>query len=206
MIFSIFPGCRSSETANSEMRAVWLHPGVFNTDRDTALQEMKELFDSYKEAGINNLFCYNSLKDENGFQWDYLQTLIDESHKRGIMIHPMICPGYPVRKEGEIAEHPEWLVVNIDSTTSNQLNPALPEVRDYWLRRVSEVMQYEIDGIHLDYARFAIDHKYSYDSVTTGEFKKVYGSSPIDVSHNCGSMIWCEWIKWNGAQMTKLVA
>ncbi|MFZ2340757.1 MAG: family 10 glycosylhydrolase [Bacteroidales bacterium] len=201
----LLSGCHSKEADRAENRAVWLHPGIFSADADTALRQMTDLFDSYRDAGINNLFCYNSLKDENAFQWDYLQALIDEGHARGIKIHPIICPGYPVRIEGEIAEHPEWMVVKIDSTTGNQLNPALPAVHDYWLRRVSEAMKYDIDGIHLDYARFAIDQKYSYDTVTTGEFSRIYGSSPIDVAHDCGSMIWCEWIKWNGAQMTKLI-
>ncbi len=202
---SLLSGCMDKAEPSAEKRAVWLHPGLFSASYDTAVIQMKELFSSYKEAGINNLFCYNTLKGENGFSWDYLKTLINEGHANGIMIHPVFCPGYPVRFEGEIAQHPEWLVVNIDGTTGNSLNPALPEVRSYWLRRMAEAMKYDIDGIHLDYARFAIDQKYSYDSVTCNEFKRIYGSTPLDVAHDCGSMIWCEWIKWNAARMTDLV-
>lgn len=201
----LISGCNDETKTSVDNRAVWLHPGMFSTSHDTAIAQMKELFSAYKDAGINNLFCYNTLRGENGFKWDYLEALISEGHTNGIMIHPIFCPGYPVRVEGEIAEHPEWLVINVDGTTGNNLNPALPAVRSYWLRRVAEAMRYDIDGIHLDYARFAIDQKYSYDSVTCSEFKRIYGSSPGDVAHDCGSMIWCEWIKWNAASMTKLV-
>jgi uncharacterized lipoprotein YddW (UPF0748 family) len=203
--WAILPQCKSEKPEIPEVRAVWIHPGLFSAAEDTALVQMRELFDSYRKAGINNLFCYNAMADENDFRWDYLRALISEGHKRNIKIHPIICPGYPVHVEGELAEHPEWLVVNIDGTSGSNLNPALPEVRSYWLRRVAEAAKYEIDGIHLDYARFAADQKYSYDSITCNDFKRVYGSSPADVAHDCGSIIWCEWIKWNTACMTDLI-
>lgn len=202
---SLLTGCNDKAEPPVAKRAVWLHPGMFSAGYDTAVIQMKELFSAYKKAGINNLFCYNTLKGENGFNWDYLKALTDEGHAHDIMIHPVFCPGYPVRIEGEIAQHPDWLVVNIDGSTGNSLNPALPEVRSYWLRRMAEAMKYDIDGIHLDYARFAIDQKYSYDSITCNDFKRIYGSSPKDVANDCGSMIWCEWIKWNAARMTDLV-
>lgn len=202
---TLVPGCKSGLREMPEIRALWIHPGLFNQAEDTAFMQMRELFDSYRKAGINNLFCYNTLKNENNFKWDYLQALISEGHERNIKIHPIFCIGYPVRLEGEIAEHPEWLVVNIDGTVSNNLNPALPEVHSYWIRKVTEAMKYNIDGIHLDYARYAIDQKYSYDSVTCNKFRMIYGSSPLEVAHDCGSMIWCEWIKWNAACMTDLV-
>ena len=205
LTIALLTGCKDQPEPPAEKRAVWLHPGLFSASYDTAVSQMKELFSAYKDAGINNLFCYNTLNGENGFAWDYLKALTSEGHAHGIMIHPVFCPGYPVRIEGEIAEHPEWLVVNIDGTAGNNLNPALPEVRSYWLRRMAEATKYDIDGIHLDYARFAIDQKYSYDSITCSDFKRLYGSSPIDVAHDCGSMIWCEWIKWNAARMTELV-
>ena len=35
--------------------------------------------------------------------------------------------------------------------------------------------------------------------------KEIYQYTPIEISHDCGSMIWCEWIKWNAKQVTRLV-
>jgi len=202
----LMAGCSQAVSDTTENRAVWLHPGMFSSDRDTALMKMKELFSSYREAGINNLFCYFTMKEENGFSWDYLQALIDEGHEQDIKIHPMILPGYPVREVEEVLQHPEWLVVNIEGDTNNYLNPALPEVHDYWLRRVSEAMKYDIDGIHIDYARYAIDQKFSYDSTTISLFRDLHGQSPLDGENNCGSILWCEWIGWNASRMTDLVA
>ena len=205
IIFFTHAGCKNSKPEISEIRAVWIHPGLFNTNHDTALVQMSDLFESYKEAGVNNLFCYNTLRTQNGFKWDYLQALVDEGHKRGIKIHTIFYPGYDVRIEGEIEEHPEWLIKNIDSTVMPNLNLTLPAVWDYWLRKISETLKYDIDGIHLDYTRFPIDQKYSYDSVTIAAFINVYGVSPLEISPDCGNLFWCEWIQWNADQITLLV-
>lgn len=205
VLSSSFSCCKPLRSRAKEIRALWLHPGLFSKNADSARIRITELFDSYSEIGINNLFCYNTLKRQNGLEWDYLQTLIDEGHRRGIKIHAIFCPGYNVRIEGEIKEHPEWLIKNMDSTEMPNLNPALPEVRDYWLRRISETLKYDIDGIHLDYTRFPVNQRYSYDSVTCAAFIKIYGVSPLEVSHDCGSITWCEWIRWNTGQVTLLV-
>jgi len=201
-----FSGCKYSKSSADEIRAVWLHPGLFSSDPDSAFEQITVLFDSFHEIGINNLFCYNTLKSQNGFEWDYLQTIIDEGHKREIKIHPIFYPGYDVRVEGEIEEHPEWLIRNMDSTIMPNLNLTLPAVREYWLRKISEAMEYDIDGIHLDYIRFPADQKYSYDSITCSSFKAAFGVSPLEVSPDCGNLYWCEWIKWNADQITLLVS
>ncbi|MCX6335327.1 MAG: family 10 glycosylhydrolase [Bacteroidia bacterium] len=108
-------------------------------------------------------------------------------------------------KSEQIAEHPEWLIHNIDSTTMPNLNLSLPAVREYWLRKISEALKYDIDGIHLDYTRFPIDQKYSYDTTTIASFKKIYGVSPLEISPDCGNLFWCEWIQWNADQITLTV-
>lgn len=200
-----FSACKKTDTGNSEIRAVWIHPGLFSLNQDSAVTHMQQLFASYSEAGINNLFCYNTLKHQNSFDWDYLRVLTDLGHHQGIKIHPVFYPGYDVRMTGEIAAHPDWLIRNMDGTTLPNLNLTLPAVRDYWLRQISEALRYDIDGIHLDYTRFPINQKYSYDSVTIAAFKKVYGVSPLEISPDCGNLFWCEWINWNTGQITLLV-
>lgn len=198
-------GKKNEPLASHEVRAVWLHSGLFDKKADVARGQIIELFDSYKDIGINNLFCYYTLKDENGFDWDYLQLLIDEGHKRGIKIHPIFCPGHEVAMTGEIKDHPEWLIRDRDGKTYPALNLTLPEVRNYWMRRMSQTLKYDIDGIHLDYIRFPVNQRYSYDSLTCTAFKKEFGYSPKEVSQDDGSMIWCEWIKWNARQITGFV-
>lgn len=191
--------------ADREFRAIWLHSGLFDKKADVARDQIIKLFDSYQEIGINNLFCYYTTKDENGFDWDYLQVLIDEGHKREMKIHPIFCPGHDVAIKGEIKDHPEWLIQDRDGKPYPALNLTLPEVRNYWMRRMSQVLKYNIDGIHLDYMRFPVNQRYSYDSLTCSVFKQKFGYSPREVSQDDGSMVWCEWIGWNAGQITEFV-
>ncbi|MGV8092964.1 MAG: glycoside hydrolase family 10 protein [Mangrovibacterium sp.] len=198
--------CNQKQEEQNEVRAVWLHHGLFDRNEETAREQISNLFDSYKEIGINNLFCYSTLPDEHKLGWDYLRVLIEEGHKRNIKIHSIFCPGHEVDLEKEKTEHPGWLIHNMDSTLYPGFNLALPEVRQYCLNRISMALKYEIDGIHLDYIRFPVNQRFSYDSLTCTLFKKEYGYSPLEVSRDGGSMIWCEWIKWNGEQVTSLVS
>jgi uncharacterized lipoprotein YddW (UPF0748 family) len=202
----LLPGCKTEPAKQPEFRAVWLHAGLFSQDETIAGKQADSLFDAYKETGINNLFCYNSMPGENGFPFDYLQMLIDKGRKRGIGIHPIFYPGYSINIEKEKAEHPDWIIRDMEANYLPYFNLANPEVQKYWLDKIKGALKYDIAGIHLDYMRFPTTQLYSYDSLTCEAFKKEYGYSPINVSHDCGSMIWCEWIKWNARQVTMLVS
>ena len=208
IIITFFIGCinNKEQLKKEEIRAVWLHQGMFDKNELVARNEIMNLFDSYKEIGINNLFCYNTLMEQHNLGWDYLQILIDEGHKRGIKIHPVFCPGQTVKIEGEIKHHPEWLIQGMDSIVYPNLNLTLPDVRRFWLSKIKEAMKYDIDGIHLDYIRFPVNQRFSYDAETCNTFKQQFGYSPVEVAHDCGSMIWCEWIKWNADQVTEFVS
>ncbi len=203
----ILAGCNRPADTNTEaeMRAIWLHTGLFNADPVRAAVQADSLFTLYREVGINNLFCYNSLPGENSFQYDYLDMLITEGKRKGISIHPIFYPGYTVNLEKELAEHPSWLIRDKDGKYLPHFNLANPEVKEYWVERIKGAFKYDIAGIHLDYIRFPTTQVYSYDSLTCATFKKIYTRSPLEVSNDCGSMIWCEWIKWNSAQVTELV-
>jgi len=198
--------CQTKIEKKPEIRAVWLHQSLFSREEIRAEAQIDSLFDIYKAIGINNLFCYNTLKDENNLGWDYLQMLLKKGHERGIMIHPIFYPGYDRNLELELTKNPSWLIRDIEGKYCPNYNLANQEVRKYWINRIAATLKYDIDGIHLDYIRFPITQKYSYDSLTCSTFKKEFNYSPLEVSHDCGSMIWCEWIKWNAKQVTTLVA
>jgi len=197
--------CQTKTDGKAEVRGVWLHQSHFSREEVKAKAQIDSLFDTYKEIGINNLFCYNTLKDENNLDWDYLQTMIDKGHQRGIKIHPIFYPGYEINIQNELAKNPSWISRAMDGSYQPHFILANPEVRKYWVGRISTALKYDIDGIHLDYIRFPITQMYSYDSLSCSTFKKEFNYSPIEVSHDCGSMIWCEWIKWNAKQVTVLV-
>ncbi len=205
LILIIFEGCSTKTVTQPEFRGVWLHPGLFSSDESRAATQIDSLFKAYQEIGINNLFCYNSMPGENSFDWDYLNVLIRDGHKRGIKIHPIFYPGYNINLEKELAEHRAWLIRDMDGKYQPHFNLANPEVRKYFTDRISAALKYDIDGIHLDYMRFPITQVYSYDSLTCEAFKQIYQYTPVEVSHDCGSMIWCEWIKWNAKQVTRLM-
>ena len=205
IISGMLCGCKTKPQEKKEVRAVWLHQTLFDRDEATAKKQIVDLFDDYAGIGINNLFCYYTLKEENNLSWDYLQFITAEGHRRGIGIHPIFCPGHEINLEKEQKEHPRWLIRDMEGKVYPNLNLALPEVREYWLQKIVEALKYDIDGIHLDYIRFPVNQRFSYDSITCAMFKNKFGYTPVEVSHDGGSMIWCEWIKWNEEQVTAMV-
>lgn len=191
----------------SEGRAVWIHSTYFSQDRAKAASEIEEQLDTYAGIGIDNLFCFHALRDQHGLDWDFLEVLLQEAHSRGMKVHPCFCVGhlYPAWKEEVIEQHPDWLIRSIKESRPS-LNLALPEVREFIISQVSEALRYDIDGIHLDYIRFQTGQGFSYDDATCQAFKQRYGRGPLELSwHNCGSVIWCEWMRWNAAHVTDLV-
>ena len=89
--------------------------------------------------------------------YDPLGFMVDEAHKRNIEIHAWFNPfrlssvnaNWSSLATDNIAfKHPNWVV-----RYANQLylNPGLPEVRDYVIESIMEVVEnYQVDGIHLD--------------------------------------------------------
>ena len=168
----ISAGCTKKPEIQPEIRGVWLHPGLFSLDESRASVQMDSIFKAYQEIGINTLFCYNSIPGENSFEWDYLDALIRKGHEKGIKIHPIFYPGYTVNLEKEIADHPAWLIRDMEGKYQPHFNLANPEVRKYWVDRISAALSYDIAGIHLDYIRVPLEQVYSYDSLTCDAFKR----------------------------------
>jgi uncharacterized lipoprotein YddW (UPF0748 family) len=196
----------SQDKKKEEGRAVWLHASIFEDNEKEATQHLKELLNKYDEIGINNIFCFYTMMDQHQKKWDFLEVLLKEAHQRNIKVHSIFCPGGGVKLEGEIIEHPEWLIRGKKGEIYTKLNLANPEAREYLKRQIIEALKYDIDGIHLDYIRFQINQGFSYDKATCEAFKKESGYSPLEIrNQDCGSMVWCEWIKWNAKQVTTLV-
>jgi uncharacterized lipoprotein YddW (UPF0748 family) len=189
----------------AEGRAVWIHAGMFSADENKARAEIVELLTLYQATGLNTLYCFDSLMAQHRKGWDFLAVLVDEAHRRGMTVHPVICPGHDVRLDGEIKEHPEWLIRGMKGEVYPNLNLASPGARARVLREIADALERGVDGIHLDYIRFPVNQNFSYDTETVEAFKKEFGQSPLEGAHDSGSMIWCEWIKWNAAQVTTLV-
>jgi hypothetical protein len=130
----------SQEKQKDEMRAVCLHDYMFSTKKIEAITEIRDLLDKYTPIGINNLVCFFDLSSKPK-DYDFLKLIIREAHKRGMKVHPIIHPGYRVKLEGEIKQHPEWLIMGRKGEIYPNLNLANKEARDYILRGIFYVLK-----------------------------------------------------------------
>ena len=227
VLLAVFVGCVSTEpkgrtgvvgkaldanipprsSPDGEVRAVWIASGYFDNEKQKAMPEVRTALDRFAAIGVNDVFCFHVMKYQNEKDWDFLEALLREAHARGIRVHPCWCPGhvYPSWNQEVVEEHPEWLIQNLKENP-HTLNFALEEVREFVLSKVAEVLEYDIDGLQLDGICFQTGQGFSYDAATCRAFKEQYGKGPLELRwHNCGSMLWCEWMRWNAAHVTTLV-
>lgn len=88
--------------------------------------------------------------------YDPLTFMIEEAHKRNMEFHAWFNPyralviktKNPNPPEHVTKKHPEWLV---NYGTKTYLNPGLPQVREYVIGIITDVVKrYDIDAVHLD--------------------------------------------------------
>ena len=113
--------------------------------------------------------------------YDPLEFAIQEAHKRGLEIHAVvntmrIFSGNEISvKENPLhisQINPEW-VYTVSEDNSIWLNSGIPEVRNYLVELINEIVQnYDVDGIQLDFIRYpqrSIDDKISFEHFGNGE-------------------------------------
>lgn len=151
-------------------------PSSSTASSSTQIKELTDILDSHQKTGINAVMfqvrpAADALYDSSYEPWsqwltgvqgkapnplyDPLEIAINEAHKRGMELHAWLnpyratfSPGSSVAPNSIINEKPEWFF-----TYGGQkiFNPGLPEVRDYILKIVLDVVDnYDIDGIHMD--------------------------------------------------------
>lgn len=88
-------------------------------------------------------------------QWDPLQWMIDECHKRNMELHAWINP-YRAKTKGTTAlapTHPYFQRPDLFVEYEGQLyfNPGLPENRQYICKIIRDIVtRYDIDALHMD--------------------------------------------------------
>lgn len=99
-----------------------------------------------------NLFYENtSYTDAKAsMNYDVLQKFIDVAHANGIKVNAWI----PIFKD-KIARdaNPEWGMSG-SGDTNYFIDPSNPDAREYELNIIEEILNYDIDGIRLDYVRY----------------------------------------------------
>lgn len=187
-----------------DFRAVWVSNLVGDvagyTNKESFIEEMTRVFTIMEHYKINamifhirthNNALYNSKLNPRAIWWenvnfnefDPLEWLISESHRRGIEFHAWMNP-YRLgsRHVGTIpkinpANNPENILVAKDGRI---LDPGIPEVRQFLINTVMEVIRnYDVDAIHFDdyfYAAGIDDSatraKYNFDGLDEHDFRR----------------------------------
>ncbi|MDN3582197.1 glycoside hydrolase family 10 protein [Mucilaginibacter flavus] len=144
---------------------------------DQQKKELIDLLDAHHAAGINAIMlqirpaadAFYAKSREPWSKWltgkqglapdpmyDPLEFAIQEAHKRGMELHAWFNP-YRATKDNDYASlsphhitniHPEWF---FEYGGQKLFNPGLPEVQEYIIRVVLDVVDnYDIDGVHMD--------------------------------------------------------
>lgn len=141
------------------------------------------------------------------YNFDSLEAAIKIGHELGLEIHAWITIneddhglGWPSRFT---REHPEcrWIRRN-GQRYHSQLSFAFPEVRNYKLGLVKEMLQYDVDGIFLDWIRTGDIRDnpqnddngvadYGYEKPNIDAFVKKYGISPYEADNGDERWIVC---------------
>lgn len=176
-----------------QLRATWVSsyastftPSPVEATMKANLTEVLDLLESYNMncmifhiRTLNNAYYQTKLAPidsdygtyESFDNWDYLEWLIDECHKRGMEFHAWLNP-YRIKAYGfdknytaedvaklykdypnNPASNPENILMTYrsDGTQGAILNPCKQEVQDYIVDVCLEIMEkYNVDAIHFD--------------------------------------------------------
>lgn len=119
--------------------------------------QVKPSSDAFYKSKMSPWSKYLTGKQGVNPGYDPLEFMIEEAHKRNIEIHAWFNPfrlsagstNLSTLSLDNIAyKHPDWVVRYGDQL---YLNPGIPEVSDYVIESIMEVVKnYNIDGVHLD--------------------------------------------------------
>lgn len=141
---------------------------------------------------------------------DMLEEVIDLSHGRGLAVIPWFEFGLMAPADSELVRrHPDWITSRRDGIKtfnvhgedrSVWLNPAHPEVQDFFVKLVVEVVEkYDIDGIQFD-DHLGMPVEVGYDDYTTRLYQQENGgrrppTNPQDAA----------WMRWRANKLSDLM-
>ena len=140
---------------------------------------------------------------------DVLAELVEHGHDAGFAVIPWVEFGLMAPADSElVARHPDWVTSRHDGSQIVMegehprvwLNPALPEVRQFLVDLVTELVStYDIDGIQFDdHLGLPVELGYDNDSVT--RYRDEHnGEDPPRNIHDP------EWVRWRAAHITTLM-
>ena len=180
----------SQQKAGEKEKYIWVAVDA-NFERFSNKDSIAWYLDKVKDTGFNNVVVdvrgvegdvryksaiFDEMKTWEGYtfegDWDYLQYMIDEVHKRGmkVTVSATVFPlGSPCRREGPVYRNPELKkltcvqygpqglskIEDDPSQVAAFMNPLLPEAQELAMSCIRELFEnYDFDGFCLDYCRF----------------------------------------------------
>jgi uncharacterized lipoprotein YddW (UPF0748 family) len=139
---------------------------------------------------------------------DVLALACAHGHKLGLRVHAWLninyCapgPGLPVSPKHIANRHPDWIACGRDGTSMAlmkkpdlrsqdseglYLSPDAEGICDYYQAVVGEILEkYTVDGIHLDFIRYA-NYRFDYGGKMTDEFTTKYSVDPAYITYEKG--------------------
>ena len=143
--------------------------------------------------------------------FDPLAYILTMAHAYNIKVHAWVnvfllwtAKAKPKDSQNLLFLHPEWTAVDENglrdsdkhyyqfaqqNTEGIYLSPMEPKVQQYLLSVFNELIEnYNIDGLHLDYVRFA-KNNYGYHQSGRRKFEELYGFNPIYLTFSDKSLL-----------------
>lgn len=199
-----------------ETRAIWLdHGAIESTGSPEGLRKtLRKLRDwgfnlvipevIYRGYSISpNLSNYPQDDIFKDWKEDPLEVIIDESKKLGMEVHAW-CWVFAISSANKYSkvmlDHPDWIEkdkfgnIFMEKHKIAWLSHSNPEARSYIMNGILEVAQkYDVDGINLDYIRYASDLM-GYDDYSIQEFKNETGIDPFKIEKYSEAEV--KWHMW----------
>ena len=173
----------SAQSSGFKVRALWVDPSGFGTS-----EAVDQMISKCQRAGINTIlpdimiggniyfksshFIGQVLAND---QFDPLGYMIKKAHAVGIKVQAWACVYYGKPMKAE------WVSQSLDRNAQTQifLSPAHPEVNPYLLSVLKDLLEYDIDGIHLDYTRYC-NAAFDYSDVARKGCQTELGFDPLN--------------------------
>ncbi len=182
-------------------------------------------------AGRAEAYYNSSILPEADFQdgFDPLAYTIAKARPRGLEVHAWInaflvwsAPYAPNDSAHVWHSHPDWFMTDRFNRSTRDftrdecdragivgatLSPAVPEVRAFVADIAAEIaVNYNVDGIHLDYIRYP-NPSFGFETQSTGAFFLETELDPMDIFRRQGenSDLADMWSLWKISQVTRTV-
>lgn len=219
----------SSQRLAAPVRAVWVARFHYRDPQDIAqiirncrtIGATTVLWQVRGEATVAYPSSLEPWSREYGFAdpgFDPLAIAVREAHENGLRIEAWcnVMPAWKGRKPPPMKDHlyharPEWFLYDVRGRRQPLcdeyviLNPCNPYARRHIVAVLEEIAtKYPVDGIHLDYVRYAWDteanarDRYPRDPDTLALYRDQTGKQPDDDPR--------AWDHWRANQLTRLVA